>query len=380
MPDPKRILVLDDDAAFVDGLRAALGPDRYMVETSLHLGDAWSRLRGSTPDLVLCATALPDVDAHELQRELRQDPDLCNLPFVLVGATPNGEDRIRGLRMGADDFLAKSYEPQEIAARIGTLLGRIDRIRAEARRDARRELGALQQAILGNLSHELRTPVAAILTTLELIAEETFRNAPDQQQMFVQRALANTQLLRRLVDDLIILSKLQAGDLKLLRRPISFRELFHLVDADTRAVQHEFKVRLEIVCEDDVGLNADRERLRLAVTHLIDNALKFSEPGAVVVVTAEAVAEGTVEIRVQDSGLGIQAQHLPHIFERFYQVDSSIRRRYRGMGNGLYIVRKVAQAHGGDVSVRSEPGLGSTFILRLTDAPSDWPTSLPTTR
>jgi signal transduction histidine kinase len=380
MPDAKRILVLDDDAAFVDALRAALGPDGYMVETSRHVGDAWSRLRGCTPDLVLCSTALPDVDAYEFQRELRQDPDLCNLLFVLVGATPNGEDRIRGLRMGADDFLAKSYEVREIAARIHALLDRMDRIRAEARRDARRELGALQQAILGNLSHELRTPVAAILTTLELIAEETFRNAPDQQQMFVQRALANTQLLRRLVDDLIILSKLQAGDLKLLRRPVSFRELFHLVDADTRAVQHEFQVRLEIVCEADVGLNADRERLRLAVTHLIDNALKFSEPGAVVVVTAEEVAEGTVEIRVQDTGLGIQSQHLPHIFERFYQVDSSIRRRYRGMGNGLYIVRKVAQAHGGDVSVRSKLGQGSTFILRLTDAPSDWPASRPTTR
>jgi signal transduction histidine kinase len=281
--------------------------------------------------------------------------------------------------MGADDVLAKSDELQEIVARICALLSRIDRIRVEARRDARRELGALQQAILGNLSHELRTPVSAILTTLELIAEETFRNAPDQQQMFVQRALANTQLLRRLVDDLIILSKLQAGDLKLLRRPISFRELFHLVDTDTRAVQQEFQVGLKIVCEAEVGLNVDRERLRLAVTHLVDNALKFSEPGTLVVVTAEAVAEGTVEIRVQDTGLGIRAEHLPHIFERFYQVDSSIRRRYRGMGNGLYIVRKVVQAHGGDVSVRSEPGLGSTFILRLTDAPSDWPASRPPT-
>ncbi len=378
MPDPKSILVLDNDAAFVGGVQSALEAAGYRVETSPHAGDVWARLRGRTPPaLILCSTTLPDQDAYEFQRQLRQDPSLCNMPLILVSSNTSSEDRVRGLRMGADDCLSKSCTPQETTARVAAILGRAERTRAQARRDAWHELGALQEAILGNLSHELRTPVASILTTLELISEETFRGAPDQQQMFVQRALANAQLLRRLVDDLIILSNLQAGELKLLRRPVPFRELFYLVEADTRAVQQEFEVRLQIECDGELKLNVDRERLRLAVTHLVDNALKFSQPDTIVTVTAEKVSQETVEIRVQDSGVGIQPEHLPHIFERFYQVDSSIRRRYRGLGNGLYIVRKVAEAHGGEVTVQSEPGQGSTFTLRLVGGPSDWPEPRP---
>ena len=124
-------------------------------------------------------------------------------------------------------------------------------------------------------------------------------------------------------------------------------------------------VGITFACKEELVVRQNSTMLEQAVINLIDNAVKYSEPGTTVRIEAERTADGLVQIRVIDQGCGIPAEHLPRLFERFYRVDKARSRKLGGTGLGLAIVKHIAQAHRGQVSVTSEPGKGSTFTLQL---------------
>jgi two-component system phosphate regulon sensor histidine kinase PhoR len=129
-------------------------------------------------------------------------------------------------------------------------------------------------------------------------------------------------------------------------------------------------IRLDVTCDESIEAEVNAPLLEQALINLVDNAIKYSDPGRTVwigvSVDARATAdESTVQITVRDEGCGIEAEHLPRLFERFYRVDKARSRKLGGTGLGLSIVKHIVQAHGGTVAVESEPGVGSTFTIRL---------------
>ena len=219
-----------------------------------------------------------------------------------------------------------------------------------------------QREFVSNVSHELRNPLAAIRAMVETL--ET-GDVDDQEVVrnFLERISRDVDRMSNLVDDLLELSRLESGQIPLQLAEVSPAVL--LRDASTRfePLARERDIALVIAPPPPLpSLNADPDRLRQVLINLLENALRFTPPGGRITLSASEL-DGAVEFRVEDSGVGIAREHLPHVFERFYKVDRS--RRDTGTGLGLAIVRQIVEAHGGMVSVASDEGVGTVFSFVL---------------
>jgi signal transduction histidine kinase len=214
--------------------------------------------------------------------------------------------------------------------------------------------------VLGVVAHDLRNPISAIASSTELLLEV---DLPDQQRRELlevcQRA---AKRMNRLVGDLLDATQVQAGHLSLQLTDVEVAALLHDVAIASLNPANEKSLTLEVV-DPPAGLvvRADQDRVMQAIGNLIGNAVKFTEPGGRVTVSAKPVRD-EVELRVQDTGPGIPAEAIPHLFERFWQGDSGDR---RGIGLGLAIAKGIVEAHGGRINVESEVGSGTSFTFTL---------------
>ena len=229
----------------------------------------------------------------------------------------------------------------------------------------RRQLEAVRRDFLANVSHELRTPIGALALLGEALSGET---DPAVVSRLAERITAEADRAARMIEDLLDLSRIEAGGPMTLRHVAVEAVVVAAVDR-VRPVAGLRDVALVTQCNHPPGvkLNGDDHQLVSAVANLVDNAVKYSDPGSSVYVTTD-LGDGCVEIAVCDRGIGIPSQDLERIFERFYRVDRARSRETGGTGLGLSIVRHVATNHDGEVSVSSAEGEGSTFTLRLPAA------------
>jgi len=354
-----RILLIDDEPH----LRLALGEylrySGYDVVVVSSGQDGLEALRDWHADVIICDIMMPGMDGLQVRQALEHDPRYSDTPFIFLTAKGQLDDRLRGLRSGADDYIVKPFEPVELEARIESLLRRVRRDRLVAEQ----EVEMLKENILANVTHELRTPVAVVRSTLELALDGAFGEDVDQAYLFLSRALKSTRSLQRLIDDLLLMAALESGELQLFLEPISLAELLRhsrlnawRTDAVDMITAHEPE-------PSDLKICADRRYIEVVLGHLIDNALKFSV-GLPIEIGAQ-VQDDEVAIAVTDRGEGIVPEHLPFIFDRFYQADMSTTRSHEGLGCGLYLVRVLVEAHGGRVQVESQVGEGSRFTVWL---------------
>jgi signal transduction histidine kinase len=220
----------------------------------------------------------------------------------------------------------------------------------------------LRRDLVANVSHELKTPITAIRAHLENLLDGVERPDPETLQVM----LTQSERLGRLVDQLLDLSRLESGDVPLDREPVPLGPLVSqvLTEIDVARADRGVTVSSEVP-ENLPPALADRERVHQVLFNLVDNAVRYTPSGGAVTVSAHR-HNGSVEIEVQDTGVGIPAEHLPRLFERFYRVDTSRSRDDDGgTGIGLAIARSVVEAHGGQIHAQSEPGRGSTFTFEL---------------
>jgi heavy metal sensor kinase len=218
-----------------------------------------------------------------------------------------------------------------------------------------------QQRLIGDASHELRTPLAVMRAELDvsLRGDELTPAA----RSVLESARDETDHLARMLDNLLTLAQVDEGKLELLLREVDVREVVDGVVAPLESIAAAKRVRLDVGGEG-CALRVDVERVHQALTNLVENAIKFSPPGATVCVTTQCGA-GEFSVTVADEGPGLSEEAAARVFDRFYRVDEARTRAHGGSGLGLAIVREVAIAHGGRVSVESEPGRGSSFTLAL---------------
>ena len=232
-----------------------------------------------------------------------------------------------------------------------------------------KKLESIRRDFVANVSHELRTPITAITGSVETLLGGA-QNNPDDSKRFLEMIARNSDRLNSLVDDLLSLARLESeaesDEVELTRTRLS-----DVLQASIQACQETARLRQVVVtcsCDDRTEANLNPSQFELAICNLIDNAIKYSEPGSSVAVEAITSGEELV-VSVQDHGMGIAAEHLPRLFERFYRVEKSRSREAGGTGLGLAIVKHVVGAHGGQVAVDSTPGQGSTFRIHLPGQP-----------
>ena len=235
-----------------------------------------------------------------------------------------------------------------------------------------RELEMVRKQFVANVSHELKTPITAIKGYVETLHDGALED-PEHARAFLERVAHNADRLNTIIEDLLSLSRIEQdvdrGQVKLL--PGNLHDIVQsaILAASEKAKARNIRIvfpQLETVAAEIVGM-VNATLLEQAVINLLDNAIKYSEPGQQVEVEIEA-KEHHAEIRVRDHGCGISAEHLPRLFERFYRVDKGRSRELGGTGLGLAIVKHIVQAHNGQVTVESSPEVGSTFTISIPPA------------
>jgi PAS domain S-box-containing protein len=236
------------------------------------------------------------------------------------------------------------------------------------------EANRTKNTFLANMSHELRTPLNAIIGYSELIQELAERDGrPDAIPDLAKINKAGKHLLT-LINDILDISKIEAGRMELCIEAVMLSDLIHEVRATVVPMVAANGNSLEIVSADSPSmLSSDVTRLRQCLLNLLSNACKFTKNGAIRLVLARETAGGVecVIFRVSDTGIGMTSEQMDKLFQAFSQADASTTRRYGGTGLGLAITRKIARLMGGDVTVESTPKVGSTFTLRLPVHVSD---------
>ena len=228
-----------------------------------------------------------------------------------------------------------------------------------------RRLETIRRDFVANVSHELKTPITSIKGFVETLLDGAMRD-PGETERFLQIVRRQADRLYAIIEDLLNLSRIErdaeTGDIAL-----ELGALRAVLAAAVQSCETQARLRnitIESECDPQLTAWINAPLLEQAVINLIDNAIKYSPDGSKVRVSA-TLQNGTVSIRVADKGQGIEAKHLPRLFERFYRVDKARSRKLGGTGLGLAIVKHIAKAHRGQVSVESTPGEGSTFTIQV---------------
>ena len=226
-------------------------------------------------------------------------------------------------------------------------------------------LELVRQEFLSNVSHELRTPLTSIIAFVETL-ETGATEDPESCQRFLSIIRKNASRMHELIDDILELTAIEGGNVQLRAAPVKLQSLVHDVCSSLAVKASAHSVTLKNDIASEVIGHADARRLEQMLTNLIENGIKFSHEHGTVTISYEPGARD--KILVHDNGDGIPAQHLERLFERFYRVDRARSRDMGGTGLGLAIVKHLALLHGGEVTVTSELGKGSTFIIHLPKA------------
>jgi PAS domain S-box-containing protein len=240
----------------------------------------------------------------------------------------------------------------------------------EAREEAERA-GRMKDEFIATLSHELRTPLSAILGWTYMLKRG---GASVNLQKAAETIERNARAQAHLIDELLDVSRISSGNIRLELQPVAVSTVLEAVQQSLRPSAEAKKVRVEVDAASEGTVLADPGRLQQIIWNIVANAIKFTPAGGVVDVRSE-ITGAEVMLRISDTGTGIAAEFLPHVFERFRQAESSEARAYGGLGLGLAIVRQLVEMHGGQVEARSDGlGRGATFIVRL---PAWDPTGTP---
>jgi two-component system phosphate regulon sensor histidine kinase PhoR len=226
-----------------------------------------------------------------------------------------------------------------------------------------KQLERTRQEFVANVSHELRTPLSLIKGYVETLLDGAKDN-PEVARKFLETIDRNAERLKLLIEDLLTISELEAGRLKLNLQPVPLRPLVEKLLADFRSLAEAKQVSL-VDEAPEVTVRADAGRLEQVLCNLIENAIKYGKTQGTVSVRARPLDDSQVEVSVTDNGPGIPPESLERIFERFYRVDKARSREQGGTGLGLSIVKHIVQTHGGKAWAKSEPGHGATFYFTL---------------
>ena len=272
---------------------------------------------------------------------------------VLDGETREQEMRVRRPPLGRE-LLELQVRVADLAP--GRILILIDDLAEDRRVDA------VRRDFVANVSHELKTPVGALSVLAEAV--QSASDDADQVRHFAERMQVEASRLGHLIQDIIDLSRLQSDDPLLHAQVVNIDDVVHRAIEDVRTVADKREIDIVVACDPENFVYADFSQIQTALRNLLVNAIAYSSDGTSIAVYSRAV-DAIVEITVKDQGVGIPTNDLDRIFERFYRVDPARSRVTGGTGLGLSIVKHVCQNHGGECTVWSEAGVGSSFTLRL---------------
>ena len=379
-----RVLVTDDEPGMRLGVARALRdytvflPDvkddvAFTVEQAETGEEALELIRRQPPDILLLDHQMPGISGLDVLDHVA-DMDLHMLT-IMITAYASIETAVLATRRGADEFLPKPFTPGELrnalqrtAARL--LLARRARLLAEEKRQVRFEF-------IRVLGHELKAPLSAVTGYFDLIRERRLGEDLSAYDQVIARCAIRVDGMRRLIHDLLDLTRIESGLKHRDLAPVDLREVTRLAIDAVLPLAEPRGITIELRAGEPLVLPADAGELEMICNNLLSNAVKYNRDGGHVLVQLERDERGVV-LAVSDTGIGMAPESLPRIFDEFVRIKSGETALIDGTGLGLPIVRKLAQLYGGRVGAESEPGKGTTITVVLgSQAPAETPAGTP---
>ena len=357
-----RILVVDDAPDNLFLVQSILQDEGYIVEVADNGTKALDLIQKSPPQLVLLDVMMPGMDGFEVTRIIRAQQRSETLPFIpILLITAYDEPSVaRGLDIGADDFIRKPVEFDELLARVRSL------IRLKHSVDERDEIARQREDFVSRLTHDLRTPLVAADRMLDLMQQGYLGELSEEMEEVVVTMASSNKNLLAMVNQLLEVYRYEAGRKALSFKPTNLLEVAQEVIQSLTPLAEEKGLQLtlqEETSDSSYVVQGDRLELNRIITNLVGNAIKFTDDGSVTVLLGGAAPEhkNPITITVNDTGPGIPADTQADLFQRFQQG----RHGRSGSGLGLYLSHRIVEAHGGELSCSSEVGKGSSFIVKL---------------
>lgn len=358
------VMIVDDTPANIEILSESLGDD-YELFFATSGADALELLHADKPDLILLDVMMPGMDGYQLCSILKGDPETRNIPIVFVTAMTQEEDEIRGLELGAIDYITKPISPHIVRARVK------NHLELKRYRDLLEALASsaerAKKEFLRSVSHELRTPLTPIIGMTDLVLTTEEDHDKRKYLSLVQKAALK---LLGIIEDLIETSRVEgesgcAENLPFMLRPFLEGTVLGL---DLLAHSNGIQFRLSVDPALPEAISADQPMLYKVLSILLGNAVKFTGKGEVTLEVRRVQSGDAGELlhfSVSDSGIGIEHEDLERIFTDFTQSDGSISRGYQGLGLGLTLARRHVELMGGRIWAERNPGGGALFQVEI---------------
>jgi len=360
------ILVVEDDLALLAGISELLELSDYQVLTACNGREGLEVLKTEVPDLIVSDIMMPEMNGYDFHAAVREIPLMTSIPFIFLTARGEKSDIRRGKSLGADDYITKPFDDEDLLVAISGKLSRFEAVRAQQTG----ELADFKHKILLTLSHEFRTPLTYILNYSDLLNSERDLLSSEDFGNFMVGIKRGAHRLNKLVEDFLILVELQSGEAlsayHFRRTPLEDTGAWLRILARGFQPEAEEKgLKLEIDVPDDLpSVTVDEAYLSDAIGRLLDNAIKFSEKTSQRVTFSAAEEDGELRIEVADEGPGIPPAEIDRLYDVFHQIDRA-KREQQGTGSGLAICKGIIEIHGGRIEVESKPNQGTIFRVYI---------------
>ncbi|MFZ5493865.1 MAG: hybrid sensor histidine kinase/response regulator [Verrucomicrobiota bacterium] len=360
----RRILIVDDDRLNVRILTSILSPEGYELRAAHSGEEALVIYEEFKPDLVLLDVIMPGINGFETCRTLKARHGELLAPVIFITAKSESDDVVEGLAAGGVDYLPKPFKAREALARLRTHLQ--NRLLNEQQRQLVTQLSAANAAknkLLGIVAHDLRNPLASIRGLADFLADGTVGPLSADQLDLVKTIQETSQSMLSMVNELLDLSVIESGELKIHPelRPLAELVIKSVYLNNINAAKKGSRIDLAPL-DAGVELLLDADKVRQVIDNLLSNAIKFSPPGSVIAVGTET-NDAYHSLLVRDQGPGIPESERHKLFQDFGKTSVKPTAGEKSTGLGLAICKRIMESHGGGISAENSPGGGAVFKI-----------------
>ena len=360
------IIVIDDDEAMRRACQAALRRTGYQVETYADGPSGLARVKEVGASLLVVDLKMPGMSGMQVIDQVKQtNPEIV---VIVITGFATVSTAVEAMRAGAYDFIPKPFTAEELRVIIARGVER-RRLALEAKQ-LREEKEAQARKFITFVSHQLQSPLGAVKQYLDVLRHGAGDSIPAQYLQWIDRSCLKISNMLEVIGDWLTISKVEGGHLATKRVPVQWHEVLQpvLENCSQTAAENEVTLHNDLP-EDLPSVIGDATALRMVMSNLVVNAVKYNNPGGEVHITGDCTDQ-TVSMTVSDNGAGISAQDLPHVFEEFYRSSNERLAAKGGTGMGLPVCKKIVEELGGEVSLETKEGEGSRFTVTLPRASS----------
>ena len=345
-----KILIVDDAVDTVELLRKRFHSEGYDTAEANDGEEALQKVEQYHPDLIVLDVMMPKLDGYEVCRRLKADENTKYVPVLMLTAKGEIENKVKGLEIGADDYLPKPFDYKELSARVKSLLT----IKEAREKLVEEEKSEALEKMMDEVAHEIRNPLASIGGFAKRVYDKLPEGDPNKKymEMIMDDVLKLEDMVKQLIElKTVAICYLESTDINDVI--IEALELYEEELAEKGIV-----VKTELM-DNPPLISGDKEQMKVAISNLIKNSIEAMQESTKILKIATSISDGRMVIEVSDTGKGIPKDKLKSIFHPFYTS------KIYGPGLGLTFTLKIIQQHRGTISVESEPGKGTMFTIRF---------------